>query len=378
MAVPDDDIPMVAKAPPTDRKFPCGKCGARLDFDPSARSLKCPYCGHVEKIEPETSAVQERDFEEYLQRMASEQTTLAGRSSQIRCTGCGAIVLLEDKVATEKCPFCGTHLEHEPETAAAMITPESLLPFKVDQRTAKEHFAAWIKSRWFAPNSLKKMANLGQLSGVYIPFWTYDAMTYTYYTGERGDDYTETETYTETNAKGETETKTRQVVHTIWTPVSGEVQHFFDDVLVCASKSLPRSLVTSLEPWDLPSLVNFKPEYLSGFKTERYAVGLDEGFREARGIMDAKIRQLCCRAIGGNHQRLHLVQTQHVGVTFKHLLLPVWLASYRYFEKVYRILVNARTGAVSGERPWSWWKIGLTVLAGLIIAGIILYFAASH
>jgi hypothetical protein len=44
-------------------------------------------------------------------------------------------------------------------------------------------------------------------------------------------------------------------------------------------------------------------------------------------------------------------------------LLPLWLATYRYFDKVYRILVNARTGEVVGERPWSWWKIALAVLA---------------
>ena len=65
------------------------------------------------------------------------------------------------------------------------------------------------------------MADLGQLNGVYVPFWTFDSMTYTHYTGERGDDYWETETYTETNAQGQTETKTRQVRKTRWTPVAG-------------------------------------------------------------------------------------------------------------------------------------------------------------
>src|SRR5438105_1948036 len=114
-------------APPPGRKFPCKQCGARLDFDPSARGLKCPYCGFLEKIEPSADNVQERDFNEYFDKLAGKGTTIAGRSSQVTCTGCGAIVLLEDKITTDKCPYCLTHLENQPVTAEAMIAPEGVL-----------------------------------------------------------------------------------------------------------------------------------------------------------------------------------------------------------------------------------------------------------
>src|SRR5262249_11997487 len=70
------------------------------------------------------------------------------------------------------------------------------------------------------------------------------------------------------------------------------------------------------------------------------------------------------------------VRTQYVGVTFKHLLLPVWVAVYRYRDKVFRILVNARTGEVQGERPYSWVKIALLVLAILLIGAVVLIFAS--
>ena len=40
-------------------------------------------------------------------------------------------------------------------------------------------------------------------------------------------------------------------------------------------------------------------------------------------------------------------------LTFKHVLLPVWLAAYRYRGKSFRFVVNGRTGSVEGERPWS-------------------------
>src|SRR5579872_2920595 len=96
------DTPAVAKAPPPGKKFPCAQCGARLEFDPAARALACPYCGHVERVEPGAKTVTERDFEEYLSRQTGA-STVAGRSSEVKCNTCGAVVLLEDKVAADRC-----------------------------------------------------------------------------------------------------------------------------------------------------------------------------------------------------------------------------------------------------------------------------------
>jgi hypothetical protein len=202
-------------------------------------------------------------------------------------------------------------------------------------------------------------------------------MTYSQYSGQRGDDYTATETYTETDSDGNTQTKTRTVVHTRWTWVSGEVQHFFDDVLVCASKGMPDDLVMTLEPWDLGKLEVFRPDYLSGFKTERYAVGLTAGFERAKQLMRPTIERLVCEDIGGDHQRIDSLQTRHLGVTFKHLLLPIWLASYRYRNELYQIMVNARTGEVVGRRPYSVAKIVSLVLAIILAAGLVCFIVAK-
>jgi hypothetical protein len=265
-------------------------------------------------------------------------------------------------------------LENKPEAAKGMIQPNGMLAFSITDRQARDAFNKWIAGRWFAPGQLRKLADLGRLSNIYVPHWTYDSMTYTHYTGERGDDYTETQYYTETDANGQQVQRTRQVTKTRWTRVSGMVQHFFDDVLILASQSVPERLMGGLAPWDLPNLEDFRAELLSGFQTERYAVGLREGFDKAKQVMDGIIRQLCMRDIGGNHQRLYTVNTQHVGVTFKHVLLPVWLAPYRYQQQTYQILVNGRTGKVNGTRPYSWIKITLLVLVILAIVGVVLYF----
>jgi DNA-directed RNA polymerase subunit RPC12/RpoP len=376
---------MSQDAPPQGKLFPCPECGAKIEFDPATRSLKCPYCGHATVIAGPTSDAEaeivERDFEEYLAKLeAGGGGTVAGHSSQVRCTGCGAMVLLEDQVVTEKCPFCGTHLENQPESAAGMVPPESLVPFKLDLRAARDSFDTWLGGLWFAPSELKQAANLGQLAGVYVPYWTYDAMTHTRYSGERGDDYQDTERYTETDAQGNTVTKTRTVTRTRWTSVSGHVDHFFDDVLVCATRSVPDRLVSYLSPWDLKRLEPFNADFLSGFKTERYGIGLREGFGEARQLMQPEIVRLINRDIGGDHQRISSKRTQYDAITFKHLLLPMWVAHYRYQERVFHILVNGRTGKISGERPWSAWKIFrlmLIIAAALLLVAALMYISET-
>lgn len=361
------------KAPPKGKLFPCLNCGAKVEFDPRARALKCPYCGHTSGVEDGGAEVEERNFNEYASKLVKGNVGgIAGRSTQTKCGGCGAMVLLEDKVVTDSCPFCSAHLENQPEAVEGMLRPESLIPFKVDLRAAREEFDSWLGGLWFAPTELKKVANLGQLAGVYLPYWTYDAMTYTRYHGMRGDDYQETEYYTEKDANGNEVQRTRTVTKTRWYPVSGEVEHFFDDLLVCGSKSIPDHLISGLEPWDTGELEVFQDAFLAGLKTERYAVDLKQGLVVAKEMMQPTIHSLIRRDIGGDHQRVESTDTRYLGVTFKHCLLPVWIANYHYHEKLFQILINGRTGKVSGERPWSWMKIIRLAVVVMLIVGLVM------
>jgi len=207
---------------------------------------------------------------------------------------------------------------------------------------------------------------------VYLPAWTYDSNTETDYTGERGEVYWETETYTDTAAQGNTVQRTRQVQRTRWWPVSGHVRNRFDDLLVMATRTLPGKHLDRLQPWDFPALVPYADEFLSGFVAESYQVALAEGFEQAKGLMHPIIQRTICQQIGGDHQRVHSTKIDYRDITFKHLLLPVWISAYQFQNHTYRFLVNARTGEVQGERPWSVAKIViLVVIIVAIIATII-------
>ncbi|MFO7561190.1 MAG: hypothetical protein R6X02_01000 [Enhygromyxa sp.] len=359
----------------THQEFPCQQCGAKLHFAPGSSHLECPYCGATQAIAAPAAgpaagpgAVVERSFEEALRAMRQQPVSaIAQDGHEIECNGCGAITVITAQAAS--CPFCDSPVIVPIEEDRATLVPESVLPFAIDERTAGTKFKEWVASRWFAPNDLAAKARRARIDGVYLPYFTYDSQTYTRYRGQRGDHYYVTETYTDSQGK----TQTRQVRKTRWTPRSGQVYVAFDDVLICASKSLPTKLIDGLEPWDLAQLAPFNPGYLSGFMAERAALGLEEGFDLAKQKMVPRIQGAIRSDIGGDTQRIDSYSTTHNNVTFKLFLLPLWISSFRYDDKVYRFVVNARTGEVAGERPYSKLKIALAVLGAiLLIVAIVL------
>lgn len=211
------------------------------------------------------------------------------------------------------------------------------------------------------------------MEGIYVPFWTFDADTRSSYRGERGQVYYETRSVTRNGKRVQ-----ERVQRVRWYPASGRVNRFFDDVLVLASKSLPKRFTDALEPWDLAELVPYSPEYIAGFRAEGYSIDIEDGFVEARTQMDRVIARDVRFDIGGDRQRVHHIDTKVSDVTFKHILLPVWLAAYKYRGKSYRFVVNARTGRVQGERPYSTWKIAVAIVLGLCVAAVVGYLYAQN
>lgn len=343
------------------KQFPCERCGAKVEFAPGTDVLKCPYCGGETRIPASTEGIVEREY-----RSAATAELGADAETEevtsVRCDSCAALVEPSPSQEAFPCPYCGSSIVAR-ELSQRLIKPQALLPFRVDRNEATQLFRSWIKKLWFAPDALKKLARLdGRLQGLYAPYWTYDAGTVTRYTGQRGDEYTVTKTRT-VMRDGKPVRQTYQEVKVRWRPASGTVSRAFDDMLVVGSKSLPRDLAVELEPWDLGSLVTYADEYLSGFTAERYQIDIRSGWARARERMEEVIRGDVKRDIGGDRQRIHSLDTTHTDVTYKHVLLPMWICSYRYKDRIYRFLVNARTGEVQGQRPWSWVKITLTAIA---------------
>lgn len=355
------------------RRYRCPSCSADLLFEPKDGCLECPYCHRQEQIPASAAEIRENGYEEYLAAKSDRMQVLAENAQQIQCSSCGALVTFTPPEVTGECSFCGARFVNQPTSADPVVAPEALLPFALAQEPALACVKNWLASRWFAPKALKQVARTEKLQGVYLPFWTYDAYTVSHYSGRRGEYYYETERYTDTDSNGRTVEKTRQVRHTRWYPAFGSVSRWFDDVLIAASRALSRPRLDALKPWDLNSLKPYDSAFLAGYKAQRYQVSLEEGFGEAQQIMAGPIREDVRRDIGGDEQSIDRIDTAYSAITFKHLLLPVWLTAYRFNQKVYQMMVNARTGEVQGERPYSAWKIVFLVLFLMVAFVLIVY-----
>ncbi len=356
---------------PEEFRFPCAECGSEMRFDPEANKLKCPYCGHEQDFDGEGQsglANTEQDFQAALDNELPEEDIEENRITD--CSNCGAQVEFEGDTYSKECPFCASPIVVEPRMSK-QIKPKGVMPFVLSEDKARDAMTEWLGKLWFAPGNLQEYAKKGRkMQGVYVPYWTYDAQSESDYVGERGTYYYVTETYTATE-NGKSVTKTRQVRKTRWHRVSGHVSKFFDDILVLASKSLPKRFTDKLAPWDLSALMDYSPSYIAGHSAEAYTVELAEGFAEAEAIMEREIRALVHRQIGGDEQRINALNTALSKLTYKHVLLPVWLAAYKYQGKTYRFVVNGQSGKVKGERPWSKAKIALAVLGGIVVVAAI-------
>ncbi|NES74139.1 MAG: hypothetical protein F6K24_57620, partial [Okeania sp. SIO2D1] len=265
---------------------------------------------------------------------------------EVSCNNCGATIEFEPPQIAGECAFCGSNIVASPTSSDPTILPEGLIPFTIGRKKAREEVQSWINKLWFAPNALKKLAQMEKIKGIYLPFWTYDAYTTTNYRGQRGVYYYTTETYTENQ-----ETKTRTVRHTMWYSTSGQVSRFFDDVLISATSSVDKQRLDALQPWHLhESLRPYESSFLAGFEAQKPQISLQDGFEEAKRVMDVKIRSDIHRDIGGDEQNINHSSTSYSAITFKHILLPVWLTAYQYQNKTYQVMVNARTGEVQGDQ----------------------------
>lgn len=362
-----DNNPQIAKE--NIHRHLCPHCGANMVFDPRHGKLACPYCGLTHEIKTTTDRIVEQDFYSFLRPNAERLQPLAKEAMQVSCDACGATVVFIPPETARSCDFCGGKIVAQPRAADPLVAPEGVLPFSFTNSQAIAALKNWTSSRWFAPSKLKTLAQHDKAESVYIPYWTFDAYSRSRYTGERGDDYQERETYYENG-----EQKTRTSTRTDWHSVSGAVERQFDDATVPATKSVLPKYLERLN-WDFQGLVSYEPAFLAGHKAQTYQVSLEEGFERFKQIADAVIRQDVRRDIGGDHQRIHSLDTQFSNVTFKHLLVPVYSGAYRFNNKIYQVVINGRTGEVQGERPYSWIKIalfaGVLLVVLMIIVGIL-------
>lgn len=348
----------------------CPSCSASIQFNPSSSKLSCPYCGFEEEIaKPEQEKDQiaeEINFEDALNR---SNFNWGDEKKIVICDTCAGESVYDALEIANVCPYCGSNhlMESSAENALA---PNGVCPFEITQEQADANFQRWIKGKLFAPNEAKRKAKADEFLGVYLPYWTFDTKTASQYSAQYGINRTVTDR----------EGKTR--VETDWYSTSGFYQQFIDDFLVRATTRYEEGLLKKVEPFQTNRSIAYQKNYLTGYIAERYSIGLEDGWKIAQnGIhnqLHNEIEQQIMLRHGAHQVRALRFSTTHSNITFKYVMLPLWVSSFRYKDKVYQFLVNGQTGKVGGQSPISAIKVTFAVLAILAIVAVIYLYGEGN
>lgn len=352
------------------QKYACPACGAEAVWNAAKQALICPYCGTTSPMDKPPTAggeVKEHDLVQALRSLPDEKRGWKSDKISVKCQSCQAISVLDAGRVAQRCEFCGSAQIVPYEQVKPPISPESLLPFVLDQTKVRDCLRQWYGSRWFAPNRLKSAALTDTVRGAYLPYWTFDARVHADWTAESGYHYYTEETYRDSNGN----VQTRQVQHTRWEPSFGHVEHFFDDELVCASRGIQGDLLRQVEPFPTKKLVSYDPSFVAGWVVEQYQLDLIGAAQQSRQRMEQQMYSMCGSQVPGDTYRNLQVHSEFSDQTFKHILLPIWFVSYNYGSRTYQVLVNGVTGELAGDYPKSFWKIFFLIVFLALICGIV-------
>jgi hypothetical protein len=359
------------------KKFSCPACGGEAQWNPAKHAIVCPFCGTTSPAQVELAStgeeiVVEHDLVEALRAIPDDKRGWQAKKTSVKCQSCQAISVFDPERVGQRCDFCGSSALVPYEEIKEAFRPETLLPMKVSENQVRDAIRQWYGNRWFAPNKLRRGALTDTVKGLYIPYWTFDAQAHAEWTAESGYYYYEQETYRDSDG----ETKTRQVQKVRWQPSSGNLDHFFNDELVPASRGVQPDMLRRIEPFPTEELVRYKPGFLAGWVVERYQIDLGAAAKSAQEEMDTELEHLCAAQVPGDTHRNLQVDADYSGQTFKHILVPIWLLSYNYGARNFQVVINGYTNAIAGKYPKSWIKILLAVLA--VIATIAFFFVMTH
>jgi Zn finger protein HypA/HybF involved in hydrogenase expression len=320
---PADDQPREVAA----EQFQCPRCAARMNYTPDGKALICEFCAYEQPLDAPETHIQaeygfggvEKDFIAALSTAKGHSQPVAMRS--IQCMTCAAEFVLAPELLSLTCPYCDSVYVTETAETREILPPQALIPFTVSEDDAKRALRDWFKQHKI------QRPRVSSIVGMYLPLWTFDIGGELRWKGfeRRGDD---------------------------WVPVSGSKHIFYDDVLVPATKRLPKPLLKEIYRYNYEQLVTYDARYLADWPAERYQLALGDASLRARKQIISEYRKKQHKITSGDYIKDFTLYSNGLVVeSFKLILVPLWMLHYKVENAVYDVLVNGQTGSVRGERP---------------------------
>jgi DNA-directed RNA polymerase subunit RPC12/RpoP len=363
-----DGIEVFAPAPvkvvPTPElvEFKCPQCGATTAFSVSDGGVTCPNCGYRETPKKEVVGRRAQELEFTVETMEGAGRGWGSERKDLECQQCGARTSVPSESLTHTCPFCGSNKVIQRQDTQDVLRPRYLIPFKIDGERCRSILKAWVGNSWMTPSGLQKLSENAQFSGIYLPYWTFDAVTTANWRAEVG--HTREERYFEDG-----EWKTRTVIDWRWE--DGQVQLRHDDLLVEGTNRLSKLLLGKIKTYDIGLLVDYEPGFLAGLQALAYDIPLETAWDVGRQAMREVTRRACVEQASTDRVRNFQMALDFSDESWRYVLMPLYLTNFRYQQKVYQVMVNGQSGAIAGQRPVDWTKVWLAV-AALLTPGALL------
>ncbi|MDR1410478.1 MAG: hypothetical protein LBJ12_09540 [Oscillospiraceae bacterium] len=352
-------------------EYKCPNCGGAIAFSPGAQELVCPYCnGHfpVQSLQSMDSALNQPATEpEWHKQPGAEWSSHEQDGMSVyACSSCGGEIIGDNTLAATSCPFCGNPVVMSRQFAGD-LRPDLVVPFKQDKAAAIAALSKHYKGKPFLPKLFRDANRLEEIKGMYVPFWLFSAHVDAYISynatrvrrwSDSNYDYTETNRYL----------------------VNREGSLAFSNVPCDASSKMPDDLMDSLEPFDWNDAVDFKTAYMAGFFADRYDVDSVQSAPRANLRIARTTETLFRQSVAGYNTVVPVGQNIHPSHgTVRYGLLPVWLLSTHWKDKVHTFVMNGQTGKMVGDLPvsvgkFAAWFLGLAAGIGGIIALLLHFF----
>lgn len=336
-------------------KNKCEGCGGTYVYNPDKGGLHCENCDSVKPLQTDI----------YVKAKKLNSDSMAIRQNNIdmnvKCESCGASLSQGDIIDT-KCPYCGSNQINVVHSGMEYI-PDSIIPFTISKTKALNLFKAWIKKRRFAPNDLKKKANINSINGIYFPCWLYDYDTYTQYSGIGVKEHRDSEGNVYVTRKR----------------ISGTREKSYKNQIEPASNTLQEMSIEEFKDYTNADQYDFDSGYVLGFQTANIENDVVTAFAREQKQKSVEIEEEIKRNLNYDRYENFVTSTSFSNVLWSYTLLPVWLTEYQYKDKSYKILVNGKTGSIVGKAPKSGWKIFFLVLGIVLgVGGIAALIALSE
>ncbi len=348
------------------RTYTCPNCGATIAYDVQAGGVACEYCGYTSKVTSQKVGRQADEFEFTLTTINQAEQGWGEERQMLHCDSCGGELSIPKGALTTTCPFCTSNKVNITTSRDQVLRPRFLVPFKIQPKQTRALAAAWLGKGWFHPQDLRAAAVLQRLTGIYLPFWTFDAAISAHWRAQVGYEKTERH-YNASQKRWETRTKI------VWRWENGNIGLNIDDLMVTGSspRRISHHILNRIYPFNLSELVTYQPDYLAGWQAQAYETTLTDSWEMGKAIMREQAKKACHQDIPTHHVRNFSMSADFNDESWRYILLPVYLAAYKFENEIYQVMINGQTGAVAGQKPVAWWKIWLAI-AALLVPGTLL------